>query len=128
MGSIQAVLLVGAGGAVGAMGRFLLGRWMFHIMGPGFPWGTLAANVIGALVMGMLVELFALKISAPHSIQTALTAGLLGGFTTFSAFSLETALMIERNEWLGAASYAAMSVLLCVGALMVGMAIIRSWV
>jgi len=128
MGHIQTVLFVGAGGAVGAMGRFVLGRFMLQTMGPGYPWGTLAANVLGALVMGMVVELFALKLSASHNVQAALMAGVLGGFTTFSAFSLETALMIERNEWLGAASYAAMSVVFCVGALFLGMAIIRSWI
>ena len=128
MGHIQTVLFVGAGGAVGAMGRFVLGRFMLQIMGPGYPWGTLAANVLGALLMGMVAELFALKLSVSHNVQAALMAGVLGGFTTFSAFSLETALMIERNEWLGAASYAAMSVVFCVGALFLGMAIIRSWI
>jgi CrcB protein len=128
MGHIQTVLFVGAGGAVGAMGRFVLGRFMLQTMGPGYPWGTLAANVLGALLMGMVAELFALKLSASHNVQAALMAGVLGGFTTFSAFSLETALMIERNEWLGAASYAAMSVVFCVGALFLGMAIIRSWI
>ena len=128
MGYIQTVLFVGAGGAVGAMGRFMLGRVMLQTMGPGYPWGTLAANVIGAFIMGMLVELFALRLSAPHNVQAALMAGVLGGFTTFSAFSLETALMIERNEWMGAASYAAISVIACVGALFLGMAIVRNMV
>ena len=127
MGYVQTVLMVGAGGAVDAMGRFMLGRIMFQAMGPGFPWGTFVANVIGALFMGMLVELFAVKLTVSHNLQAALTAGVLGGFTTFSAFSLETALMIQRNEWLGAVSYAALSVVLCVGALFLGMAMIRSW-
>ena len=126
MGYIQTVLFVGAGGAVGAMGRFMLGRLMLQTMGPGYPWGTLAANIIGALIMGMLAELFALRLSAPPNVQAALMAGVLGGFTTFSAFSLETALMIERNEWMGAASYVAISVIACVGALFLGMAFVRN--
>ncbi len=123
---MQTVLFVGAGGAIGAMGRFMLGRVIFQAMGPGYPWGTLAANIIGALALGILAELFALRLSAPHNVQAALTAGVLGGFTTFSAFSLETALMIERNEWMGAASYTAISVIACVGALFLGMAIVRN--
>jgi CrcB protein len=125
MGSIQTVLFVGAGGAVGAMSRFMLGRFMLSVMGPGYPWGTLAANVIGALIMGMLVELFALKISAPHNLQAALMVGVLGGFTTFSAFSLEATLMIQRNEWMGAISYALVSVVVCIAAVFAGMAIVR---
>ena len=122
----QTLLLIGAGGAVGAVGRYLLGRGMVHLMGPGFPWGTLAANVIGAFVMGLLVELLAVKFNLSQAWQAGLTVGLLGGFTTFSAFSLETALMIERNDWGLAAIYVIASVLLCVVALFAGLYIVRT--
>ena len=126
MAHIQTVLWVGAGGAIGAMARFLVGRLMLQAMGPGYPWGTLVVNVVGSLLMGVLVALFAFKMSPSQNLQAALTVGLLGGFTTFSAFSLETALMIERHEWMGAVSYALASVVLCVAGLFAGMALVRS--
>ena len=125
---VQTLLLVGAGGAFGAMGRFLLGRYVLQALGPGFPWGTLAANVIGAFVMGLLVELFATKLSLSTGLQAGLTVGLLGGFTTFSAFSLETALMIERHDWTMALTYVTASVGLCVLALFAALYLVRSWV
>jgi CrcB protein len=124
---MQTLLMIGLGGAVGAIGRYSLGRAFFHMVGPGFPWGTLAANVLGSFAMGLLVTAAALKFNLSQPIQTGLTVGLLGGFTTFSAFSLETALMIERSQWTHAISYSVGSVVLCVSALFAGMYIARHW-
>lgn len=117
-------LLVMAGGAIGAGLRYQLGRWAFHLAGPGWPWGTFAANVLGGLAMGVLVGVLA-RIDAGESVRLLLGVGLLGGFTTFSAFSLEVALMAERGAMLGAAGYALASVLVSVAALLAGLMLAR---
>ncbi len=124
--AIQTYLAVAAGGALGAVGRFAVGSLSLRVMGPGFPWGTLAVNVIGAFVIGVLTTALAQRFQASHMLQAGLVTGVLGGFTTFSAFSLEAALMVERNHWGMAAGYATSSVLLCVVAVFAGMAVARA--
>jgi len=126
MASATTYMAVAAGGAVGAMGRFALGGFAMRQMGPGFPWGTMAANVIGAFLIGILAEVIARRLGVGHILQAGLVTGLLGGFTTFSAFSLETALMIERHQWSLAAGYAMASVILCVGAVFLGLTAVRA--
>ena len=121
-------LLVMAGGAIGAGLRYQLGRWAFHLAGPGWPWGTFAANVLGGLAMGLLVGVMArtgLSAGAGESVRLAVGVGLLGGFTTFSAFSLEVVLMAERGAMLGAGAYALASVLVSVAALLAGLMLVR---
>ena len=86
------IFAVAAGGAIGATGRYLVGRLMFNIMGPGFPWGTLTVNILGSFIIGLMVELLALRFSLSHEWQGFIIIGLLGGFTTFSALSLEVGL------------------------------------
>lgn len=120
------LLLVMAGGAIGAGLRFLLGRAAFHHFGPGFPWGTLAANLIGGLAMGVLVGAMARFIDGGEGWRLFLGVGLLGGFTTFSAFSLETVNMIERGAAGMAAFYALVSVAGAVGALFAGLLLVRA--
>jgi CrcB protein len=116
------VLLVFFGGGVGSVLRYLLGMGAMRAMGPGLPYGTLAANVIGGFVMGALVGTLALKGGADQERWRLLLAvGVLGGFTTFSSYSLETALMIERRAYGTAAAYAAGSVALAIGALFLGL-------
>ncbi|MCC3860455.1 fluoride efflux transporter CrcB [Pseudemcibacter aquimaris] len=121
------ILAVAAGGAIGATGRFLVGRMMFTLMGPGFPYGTLAVNIIGSFMIGLLIEALALKFNASHTMQGFLVIGILGGFTTFSAFSMEVGLMMERGELGTAAIYAFGSVLLGLGALFSGLYIGRTF-
>ncbi len=112
---LMTLLAVAAGGAVGAGFRHLLGVVMLRWLGSGFPWGTYAANILGALLMGSFIALMLrFEIRDPH-LRAFLTTGLLGGFTTFSTFSLEVVLLFERNEHLLALFYALSSVLLCVG-------------
>lgn len=120
------LLLVMAGGALGAGARFLLGRWTLGQFGPAFPWGTLAANLIGGLAMGLLVGLLARFGQSGQTWHLLLGVGLLGGFTTFSAFSLELVNMIERGALGIAALYAAGSMVGAVGALVVGLWIVRA--
>ncbi|MFN3233733.1 MAG: fluoride efflux transporter CrcB [Alphaproteobacteria bacterium] len=124
--ALQTYLAVAAGGAVGAMGRFAVGGVSLRLMGPGFPWGTLAVNVLGAFLIGTVTMLLAQRFQASHILQAGLVTGVLGGFTTFSAFSLEAALMVERHQWGLAAGYAMASVVLCVAAVFAGMALVRT--
>lgn len=124
---MPSILLVMAGGAIGAALRFLLGRFTLHQFGPGFPWGTLGANLIGGLAMGVLVGLLArFGGNWAEGWRLFIGIGLLGGFTTFSAFSLEAVNMIERGEIGIAASYALVSVLGSVAALFVGLWAVRA--
>jgi len=115
------IFAVAAGGALGATGRFLVGRLMFNLMGPGFPWGTLTVNMIGSFIIGCVAGAAATKYSLSHAWQGFLIIGVLGGFTTFSAFSLEVALMIEKHQLQAAALYALGSVFIGVLALFAGL-------
>ncbi len=94
---MQPLLLVMAGGAVGAGARHLVGRAALGLFGPGFPWGTLAVNLAGGLLMGLLAGTLA-RTSGGESWRLLLGTGVLGGFTTFSAFSLETFGMLQRGQ------------------------------
>jgi CrcB protein len=120
------LLLVGFGGAFGAICRYLLGVQTGRSLGSAWPYGTLAANVIGGLLMGVLVGVLAYRGGADQEKwRLLLGVGVLGGFTTFSAFSLETALMIERRTYVAAAGYSLISVMLSVGALFAGLLLVR---
>ena len=96
------------------------------LVGTAFPYGTLAINALGSLVMGLVAGYFALRGTAPEGWRLFLTTGVLGGFTTFSAFSLETAVLYERGELAAAALYVVASVVLAIGGLFIGLAIVRS--
>lgn len=119
-------LLVLAGGGLGALGRLWLGRAALALLGSGWPWGTLLVNILGGFAMGAVVEWAALRGGIGPDMRLFLTTGVLGGFTTFSAFSLETALMIEGGQTASALAYVVLSVLLSVGALFAGLTLVRS--
>jgi CrcB protein len=119
-------LLVGLGGGLGAIARYIVGMQATRTFGIGWPYGTFIANVLGGLCMGLLIATLAHRGGADQEKwRLLLGVGVLGGFTTFSAFSLETALMIERRELLTAALYAAASVGLSILALFAGLLIAR---
>jgi CrcB protein len=118
-------LIVFLGGGLGAALRHGVNITAARLLGTGFPYGTLTINILGSLVMGLIAEFFALKSGLPQHWRLFLTTGILGGFTTFSAFSLEAALLYERGEVAGAAIYVVASVVLAIGALFAGMAIVR---
>jgi fluoride exporter len=123
---MQSLLLVAAGGAAGAVLRYLLGVQALRTLGAGWPYGTLAANVLGGLLMGVLIGWLALRGGADQERwRLLLGVGVLGGFTTFSAFSLEIALMMERREWGSALAYGLSSVVLSIAALTLGLALMR---
>lgn len=120
------LLLVAAGGATGAVARYLVGIQATRAFGTGWPVGTLLVNILGGLLMGVLVATLALKGGADQDRwRVLLGVGVLGGFTTFSAFSLEVALMIERRDWTSAFGYVAVSVAASVAALFAGMMLAR---
>lgn len=115
------ILAVATGGALGATGRFLMGKMMLRLLGPGFPWGTLTVNIIGSFAIGLVVTILASRYSLSHQWQGFLVTGILGGFTTFSAFSLEVGLMLERHEVTQGAFYAMGSVVFGVLAMFMGL-------
>ena len=118
-------LIVFLGGGIGAAMRHGVNLLAARFTDGGFPYGTLIINILGSLVMGLIAEYFALKAGLPQRARLFLTTGILGGFTTFSAFSLEVALLYERGQLAGAAIYVIASVVLAVGALFAGLAIVR---
>src|SRR3977135_3282912 len=117
------LLAIAIGGAFGSLARYYVSAVIYNATGPAFPYGILGVNVLGGLIMGIVVELGALKLNYSPEIRALLTTGILGGFTTFSAFSLDTALLIERGDWTGAALYMIGSVVLSVAALFGGLAL-----
>lgn len=119
------LLLVMAGGAIGAGARHLVGRAMLAALGPGFPWGTLSINVVGGLLMGLLVGLL-LRFNLGESWRLFLGVGVLGGFTTFSSFSLDAVTLAQRGQMLAAGGYVAASVIGSIAALLIGLTAARS--
>ena len=123
---MQTLLLVAAGGATGAVLRYLFGVQAVRALGHGWPYGTLGVNVLGGLMMGVLVGMLAFRGGADQEKwRLLLGVGVLGGFTTFSAFSLEVALMLERRAWGEAVTYSLVSVVLSVAALFLGLFLMR---
>ncbi len=114
---------VAAGGAIGAVCRYLTGLLAVRTMGHGFPWGTLTVNVIGSFVMGVIVVLLAKK--GGNAFAPFLMTGLLGGFTTFSAFSLDAMALFERGQTGVAAGYVGLSVILSLVAIALGLIVTR---
>jgi CrcB protein len=117
---MTAFLLVMLGGAVGAGLRFGIGVWSIHSFGDSFPWGTLIVNLSGGFLMGLLAGAI-LRQGAGLPVHLLLGVGLLGGFTTFSAFSLEAALLVERGQVGAAALYALVSVIGSIALLFAGL-------
>ena len=111
---------------MGAVGRHYVGVFALKWLGAGFPFGTLTVNIVGSFLMGMLITLMALKWNVGNELRAFLTVGLLGGFTTFSAFSLDFATLVERGESLIAAGYVAASVVLALAGIFVGMHLVRA--
>lgn len=122
---MQGLLAVAAGGMVGAVSRYLLMIAATKLFGHGFPYGTLIVNVVGSFAMGVLVEMMALAWSASQEARLFLAVGLLGSLTTFSTFSLDFVTLYERRDFLALGIYAVGSFALSVGALMLGLAMVR---
>ena len=115
------LLLVAVGGALGSGLRHLVNLAALRLFGPAFPWGTLAVNIAGSFVMGVFVEVLARRFGGSAELRLFVATGILGGFTTFSAFSLDVAVLYERGATAQAALYVAASLAVSVAALFVGM-------
>lgn len=122
---MNTIFAVAAGGALGAVARYWMMGRVGHAFGIEFPWATLAVNVLGSAVLGILAGLMAFMWSPSPELRAFLVVGVLGAMTTFSTFSLDVVLLIERGDWGPAALYIVVSVLLSVGALMAGLAAVR---
>ena len=120
-------LIVFLGGGIGAALRHGVNIAAARLLGTAFPYGTMTVNVVGSLVMGLLAAYFAFKGDASQHWRLFLTTGVLGGFTTFSAFSLDAALLYERGEVALAAFYVAASVVVSIAALFAGFAVVRNF-
>ena len=125
---MNVVLAIAIGGALGAVSRHFVAGRVAALLGLGFPYGTLAVNVLGSFLMGLLVELFALKLNLPRPMQALLTTGFMGAFTTFSTFSMETVLLMERQTSFLALLYVVVSVTLAISAFAFGMFVVRNLV
>jgi CrcB protein len=123
---MPAILWVALGGAIGSALRYLVNVSSTRLMGIDFPRGTLTVNVVGSFAMGVLVGLMALRWSAGSEMRAFLATGVLGGFTTFSSYSLDVATLWERKEHLHALAYAAGSVGLSLAAIFAGLALMRA--
>jgi len=119
-----ALVQVALGGALGASARYLTGLAVTRATGHGFPWGTMVVNVAGSFLMGAIVVVLARK--GGNAYAPLLMTGLLGGFTTFSAFSLDAYTLFERGQIGAAAGYVIGSVVLSLAAIVVGILLTRS--
>lgn len=117
-------LVVALGGAFGAMARYATDSTMMRLAGPGFPWGTVAVNLIGSLLLGLLIGAAAHGLHLSQEARALIVTGFLGAFTTFSTFSLNTVTLIERGETASALGYVLGSVIFGVGMFFLGL---RAW-
>ncbi len=117
---------VALGGALGAVGRYLVMSGVALWFGLSFPWGTLTVNVVGSFAMGALIEISALAWSPSPELRALLAVGVLGAFTTFSTFSLDVVALIGRGAHTAAGAYIALSVVLSIAALFAGLHLFRS--
>lgn len=123
---LKQILLVAAGGASGSVCRHLVGVACLRLFGVGFPWGTMAVNIVGSFAMGVLIELLARRFDMSMELRLLLATGFLGGFTTFSSFSLDAVGIFERGSPMLALAYVVGSVLAGIVALVAGLSLMRA--
>ena len=123
---MKIVLAVAAGGALGAVARYYSAGFVGRLIGLDFPSGTLVVNILGSFLMGLFVELSALAWSPSPELRAMIAVGFLGAFTTFSTFSLDAVLLLQRGQVLSAGAYVLLSVSLSIGGFVLGLYLVRS--
>jgi CrcB protein len=126
VGGMQHFVLVALGGALGATLRHSANLAALRLFGPGFPWGTFFVNVTGSFLMGLFIELLARRFGGSAELRLFVATGVLGGYTTFSSFSLDFAVLTERGALAQAFLYLAASVAVSIAALFVGLWVAKS--
>ena len=125
---MQNVVLVALGSALGGVARFLVTGWVSARIVPTFPWGTFTVNVVGSALIGLLAGLGdSQRFGLPPEARAFLMIGVLGGFTTFSSFSLETLRLLQDGAWARAAGNVGGSVLVCMVGVVLGYRLARLW-
>ncbi len=119
------IVSIAIGGAVGALCRYGMSNGIYLLLGRGFPYGTLSVNVLGSLIMGTVYVMMVERMDVSPELRAGITIGLLGAFTTFSTFSIETLNLLEDGESLKAALNIILSVALCVSGCWLGMVLGR---
>ena len=122
---MKTLIMVALGGALGASGRYAVGVAAGHLSRGSFPFGTFTVNIVGSFVLGVLAGLMAFSWNPSPEMRAFVVVGVLGGFTTFSAFSLDVVLMIERGRLALAAGYMAATLVIAVGGLFAGLRLTR---
>ena len=124
--NVQFILAVAAGGALGAVVRYLVAIGSGRAFGTDFPWGTLIINVTGSFLIGIFTAMFVTRWHLPQAVRIFLTVGICGGYTTFSTFSLDAWYLIERGQTWASAAYMIGSVVLSVAALIAAVQLVRA--
>ena len=123
---MKLLLLAVSGGALGSGARHLVNISMARAFGPNFPWGTLTVNVVGSFLMGFLVDMVLRRFGGSPEMRTFLASGILGGFTTFSAFSLDIANLLDRGDTATALAYVGGSIVFSLAVLYAGIALSKA--
>jgi CrcB protein len=126
--SLVPILLVAVGGAFGSVCRYLVGVGAGRLLGPDFPFGTMIVNIGGSFIMGVFIELLALRFNGSEHLRLFVAVGILGGFTTLSSFSLDTIVLFERGAIVATAVYVAGSIVLSLAALVAGLHLVRAFI
>ena len=126
--SLVHILLVAVGGAFGSVCRYLVGVGAGRLLGPDFPFGTMIVNIVGSFIMGVFIELLALRFDGSEELRLLVAVGIIGGFTTLSSFSLDTIVLFERGAVAATAVYVAGSIVLSLAALVAGLHLVRAFI
>ncbi|WP_165445883.1 fluoride efflux transporter CrcB [Bradyrhizobium uaiense] len=125
--NVQLLAAVAIGGSLGSVARYLVGIGAGRLVGTDFPWGTLVINIVGSFLIGVFAESFALSWNVSQVVRVFLTVGICGGFTTFSTFSLDAIVLMQRGELWSSGAYMAASVALAILALFGGLLLLRAF-
>jgi CrcB protein len=125
--SLMNLIYVAIGGAIGSVMRYLMQNLIGHLTGMAFPYGTLIVNISGSVLMGVFIGWLTARTSLTnaHDIRLFVAVGILGGYTTFSSFSLDAIVLMEEGKWMAMAMYVLSSVLLSLGGLLLGLRLMR---